>query len=177
MRSLGGAALPGLVAAVVSWLMACDHGLPASPPQTGISGRITFTGAWPDDVAEVAVAVYEELPAEPIDLLRIKGWDTQVQLHVDSYDYLVPVEHGGTYRWVVVAWHREGGSWDFTSLLGCHHTPGDSLPTPVAIRPGEIAAGVDIAVDFGVLRGETIPGHDVCLRPLPPELVDLAGSP
>ena len=142
-----------------------------------IAGRITFAGEWPDGVAEVAVAVYEDLPGEPIDLLRVKGWDTQVELHAPAYDYLVQVEHGGVYRWVVVAWHREGASWDFTSLLGCHHSAGDSLPTPVAVRPGEIAAGVDIAVDFGVLRGEIIPGHDVCLRPLPPELLELAGSP
>ena len=168
---------------LVLWIGACDHGLPASPPEpdlagrTGIAGRITFAGTWPEDVGQVAVAVYQDLPQTVEDLFNIKGWDTDVALNARTYDYFVELDDEGVYRWVVIAWRKPDSFWDFTSLLGCYHASGDSLPGTVAVTPGEVASGIDIAVDFGVLQGESLPGHTVCLRPLPPELVELAGGP
>jgi len=161
------------------WLAAggCDHGLePVPPGPTGIAGRVTFVGAWPEEVGEVAVAVYQEVPQSLEDFFKLTGADTEVLLGTEAYDYFVPVETDGIYRWVIVVWRREESFWDFSSLLGCYYAPGDSLPASVAVRRGEITRGIDIAVDFGILKGETVPGHSICERALPPELVALRGQ-
>ena len=155
---------------------ACDHGLEAEPEgQSGIAGRLSFTGAWPDEIGQVAVAVYQDYPRELTDFFALSGWDTGVELGVASYDFFVPIERDGVYRWVVVAWRRQDSFWDFTSLLGCYHVSGDSLPAPVVVRAGEITGGINMAVDLGVVRGEQVQDQSLCLRPLPAELLEQAG--
>ena len=155
----------------------CDHGLEATPPgPTGIAGRVTFIGAWPPEVGQVAVAVYRDFPAQIEDFFALIGTDTEVELGAATYDYFVPVDTDGIYRWVVVAWRREGGFWDFSSLLGCYYLPGDELPRSVAVGRGQVARGIDITVDLGVLRGETIAGLSVCERAVPADLLAAAGG-
>lgn len=156
---------------------ACDHGLDRGPSgQSGIAGRLSFKGAWPAEAEEVAVAVYENTPTEVAELYQLSGWDTGVPVGATSHEYFVPIERDGTYRWVIVAWRPKGSFWDFRSLLGCYHAVGDSLPTPVTVVLGEVTAGVDIEIDFGVLRGEEVPGYSLCVGALPGELVGQAGG-
>ena len=153
-------------------LAGCDHGLePVPSGVTGIAGRVTFVGTWPDEVEEVAVAVYREIPRTLADLFDLAGADTEVEIGVRQYDFFVPVGEDGVYRWIVVAWRRKGRFWDFTSLLGCYYAEGDSLPAPVPVRLGEVTRGIDMVADFGVLSGETVPGHSVCERVLPADLL------
>ena len=153
---------------------ACDHGLGPGPEgMTGIAGRLSFAGEWPADVGQVAVAVYEEMPRSVADLFELSGWDTGVEIGSPTYEYFVPIERDGTYRWVVVAWRRSEGFWDFRSLLGCYHAAGDTLPTPVTVLLGQVTGGIDIQVDLRVLRGEEVPGNNICQRGLPPELASL----
>jgi len=167
----------GWFLAVALWCYGCDHGLDAGPPgQSGIAGRLVFKGEWPPEAEEVAVAVYENTPLQVADLYELSGWDTGVGIGVPFHDYFVPIEGDGTYRWVMVAWRPMGSFWDFRSLLGCYHAPGDTLPTPVTVLQGQVAGGVDIEVDFGVLRGEEVPGYDLCVGALPGELVGEAGG-
>lgn len=159
----------------VALCCACDHGLGPGPEGvTGIAGHLQFTGEWPADAEEVAVAVYEHIPRSVEELFELSGWDTGVEVGAQDYEYFVPIEREGTYRWIIVAWRRQGSFWDFRSLLGCYHAEGDTLPTPVPVLLGQVTGGIDIAVDFGGLRGEEVPGHSVCQRGLPPELVSLA---
>ena len=156
------------------WSGACDHGLEARPPgPTGISGRITFTGTRPDDVEQVAVAVYREVPQTLSDFWAIGGWDTEVEFRAQYYSYFVPLESEGTYLWVVVAWRRKDSFWNFDSLLGCYHVTGDTLPTPVEVTQGEITREIDINVEFDVLEDEA--AQAICLGVLPPELLDELG--
>ena len=156
---------------------ACEHGLDAGPPgQSGIAGRLHFSGQWPAEAEEVAVAVYENTPREVAELYQLSGWDTGVEVGAQTYDYFVPIERDGTYRWVIVAWRSKGSFWDFRSLLGCYHAAGDTLPTPVTVVLGQATGGVDIAVDFGVLSGEEVPGYNLCVGALPGELVGSAGG-
>ena len=51
-------------AAIAALLLApgCDRGLEAEPPLTGIAGTVTFLGEWTEEIGEVAVAVYRDLP-------------------------------------------------------------------------------------------------------------------
>lgn len=174
-RAFAGAAL---LLGTLPLLVACDHGLEATAPEgAGIAGRVTFVGTWPEGVGQVAVAVYERPPQVPEDFLSIRGWDTSVPVGAEAYDYEVPLAGGGTYRWVVVAWRASDRFWDFTSLMGCFHASGDSLPGAVAVADGRVARGVDITVDFALLTDGHRPGEWVCERGLSTQLLELASGP
>ena len=152
------AAAAGTCLWLAGLLSGCDHGLDAGSQEgTGLAGRITFIGEWPSEVAEVAVAVYENHPQSLADFLGLSGWDSGVEIGSPTYDYYVSLENEGVYRWVIVAWHSPEGIWDFTSLLGCYHVGSDSLPSPVPVILGQVADGIDITVDFAILRGGAVP--------------------
>ena len=145
----------------------CDRGLNAEAPvQPGIAGQLHFVGEWPAKVGEVAVAVYREPPAELADFFTINGWDTAVELGVESYNYFVPLDGEGVYQWIIVAWRAEGQVWNLTSLLGCY-------PTPVEVEPGQITPDIDIEIHFAVLDedDETDPSIALCERALPADLL------
>ena len=155
---------------VLGW--GCDRGLDAEATgQTGIAGRLHFVGEWPANVGQVAVAVYREPPASLADFFRINGWDTEVALGAESYDYFVPLDGEGVYQWIVVAWRAEGQFWDFTALLGCYQLPAADRPAPVEVGPGEVATDIDIEVNFAVLDHETEFSTALCERVLPAELL------
>lgn len=150
----------------------CDRGLDAEAPgQLGIAGRLSFVGEWPAEVGEVAVAVYREPPASVADFFGINGWDTNVELGAESYNYFVPLDGEGVYQWIIVAWRAEGQVWNLTSLLGCYRLPGADRPTPVEVSPGQITPGIDIEINFAVLDDETEPSIALCERALPAELL------
>ena len=90
----------------------------------------------------------------------------------DSADVAVmPLKADHPSREIVVAWRAEGSFWDFRSLLGCYRAAGDTVPTPVPVRRGAVTGGIDITVDLGVLRGETVPDLSVCTSLLPADLL------
>lgn len=140
--------------------------------QPGIAGRLHFVGEWPANVGEVAVAVYREPPAALADFFNINGWDTAVELGVESYNYFVPLDGEGVYQWIIVAWRGEGQDWNLlTSLLGCYRLPGADRPTPVEVEPGQITPDIDIEVNFAVLDDENDPSIALCERALPADLL------
>jgi hypothetical protein len=150
----------------------CDRGLDVEATgQPGISGRLHFVGEWPANVGQVAVAVYREPPASLADFFQINGWDTEVALGAESYDYFVPLDGEGVYQWIIVAWREEDQFWDFTSLLGCYHLPEADRPSSVEVGPGEVATGIDIEINFAVLDHETELSTALCERVLPAELL------
>ncbi len=158
-------------------LASCNNGLVEAPSaQPAIAGRLTFVGAWPAEVGQVAVAVYQEVPQSLGDFFSISGWDTEVGLGAQSYEYRVPLESAGSYRWIVVAWRREDSFWDFSSLLSCYHAVGDTLPTPVEVGAGEVVDGIDIEVDFEIFSRESISGTSLCERVLPGDLFAELGA-
>jgi len=162
---------------IAGLITGCDHGLDAASQEgTGLSGRITFVGEWPPEVAEVAVAVYENHPQSLADFVGLSGWDTSTEIGSPTHDFFVPLENEGVYRWVIVAWHSPDGFWDFTSLLGCYHAGGDSLPSPVPVVLGQVADGIDITVDFAILRGGAEQETSICQGALPPDLLQMVGD-
>ncbi len=164
-----GAAIAAFLAA-----SACDRGLEAEPPLTGISGTVTFQGEWTEDIGQVAVAVYRDLPEEATDLFGLSGADQDVLLGSRSYDYFVPLENEGVYRWIIVAWRRPDAFWDFTSLLGCYHVEGDSLPGAVEVSPGRVTTGIDLTVDLGLVADPPEVGSTLCTAVLPEALIEAA---
>ena len=163
-------------AAMAALLLApgCDRGLEAEPPLTGIAGTVTFLGEWPEEIGEVAVAVYRDLPEEVADLFGLSGTDQGVPLGSRRYDYFVPLEREGTYRWIIVAWRRPEAFWDFTSLLGCYHVEGDSLPGAVEVTPGRVTGGIDLTIDLGVIADPPELGSTLCTAVLPESLIEAA---
>jgi len=145
------------------------HGLGPGPPDAmGIKGTITFVGKWPEETADVAVAVYKKRPQKLADFFAIAAWDTAVTLGVARYEYFVRIEDPGDYEWVVIAWQKKGGFWNVNSLLGCYHVGQADLPTPVVVEPGRAAKGIDIVADFGLLSGEDSSVRRTCMGFLPP---------
>ena len=164
-----GAAIAAFLAAA-----ACDRGLEAEPPLTGISGTVTFLGEWTEDIGQVAVAVYRDLPEEATDLFGLSGADQDAPLGSRSYDYFVPLEREGVYRWIIVAWRPPDAFWDFTSLLGCYHVEGDSLPGAVEVSPGRVTTGIDLTVDLGLVADPPEVGSTLCTAVLPEALIEAA---
>lgn len=157
-------------------LAGCDHGLDPGPSgTTGIGGRLEFVGPWPPQVGEVAVAVYQTHPRDLSDFLQLSGYDTGITVGSSAQEYLVELQSGGNYEWVIVAWRPLDSFWDFTSLLGCYHARGDTLPTPVPVSLGQVTDAIDITVDFAILAGGARETLDLCSGALPPELLDEAG--
>ena len=160
------------LSAALALCWGCDRGLEVEASgQAGIAGRLHFVGEWPANVGQVAVAVYREAPASVADFFRINGWDTEVALGAESYNYFVPLDGEDVYQWIIVAWREEDQFWDFTSLLGCYHLPGADRPSPVEVGPGEVTTDIDIEINFAVLDHETEPSTALCERALPAELL------
>ena len=148
-------------------LVSCNTGLgPGIPDGTGIKGALIFTGTWPENTADVAVAVYRTRPQTLADFFNIAGWDTTVAIGATRYEYFVPLEMPGIYEWIVVAWRPEGGFWDFNSLLGCYHA-GGALPLPIEVVAGESAKNIDIYAHFALLSGADLPDRQICSGFLP----------
>lgn len=167
--------VPGALALLLSG-GGCDHGLgPGAADPTGIAGRVEFVGPWPPQIGEVAVAVYERHPQTLTDFLQLRGYDTGLELGSTSQEYLVELQREGVYDWVIVAWRGRDSFWDFTSLLGCYHVAGDTLPTAVSVTLGQVTRGIDITVDFSILEGGAREELALCSGALPPELLDEAG--
>ena len=158
-----------ILTALLLWGCRIGHGLDAGPPDgTGIKGTLVFHGEWPQETADIAVAVYKKLPQSLADFFSIAGWDTTVTLGAARYEYTVALEEPGNYEWIVVAWQPKGGFWNFSSLLGCYHVGSDSLPSSVEVRLGETAKGIDIHAYFDLVRGADLPDRDICSGFLPP---------
>ena len=170
-----------LLTVICFLVLGCNFGQgldPGPPDGTGIKGTLVFNGVWPDETADVAVAVYESRPKSLADFFSIAGWDTTVTLGVTRFDYFVPLEKSGQYEWVVVAWRLHGGFWNFTSLLGCYHVGDDTLPTPVQVNLGETTKNVDIQTYFDLVQGVQRPDREICtgfLPPLPAGLKPIGG--
>lgn len=164
----------GCFLVVVLCVSSCDRGLEADAEEMGIAGTVFFEGDWPEGVEEVAVAVYRDLPQEPSDLLGLSGADQGVVLNSKSYDYFIPLDRGGVYRWIIVAWRRPDAFWDFTSLLGCYQTEGDLHPGAVEVAFGEVVDGVDFIVDLNFITSPPDLRSNTCTSVLPQEILDAA---
>lgn len=136
-------------------LPACtDHGL--EPIREGISGRITYVGAWPDTTEWVRLAVFKKLPPSVFDIpLNPPVFSDTLPRFVSSYDYTLTLAPG-TYEWVVLAWKpkKQFASSDFSGLdtLGMYSNASNpSAPRAIAVPIKDLLTGVDIVADFARL--------------------------
>ncbi|MCG3155620.1 MAG: hypothetical protein DKINENOH_02227 [bacterium] len=131
-----------------------DHGL--APIREGISGRITYVGAWPDTTEWVRVAVFKKMPASVFEIaLNPPVFSDTLPRFVSSYDYTLTLAPG-TYEWVVLAWKpkKQFASSDYSGLdtLGVYSLNGSlNGPASITVPDKELLTGVDIVADFARL--------------------------
>lgn len=135
--------------------VACgDHGL--EPLHEGISGRITFTGAWPDTTEWVRLAVFKKLPATVFDIpINPPLFSDTLPRFVSSYDYEMTLP-AGKYEWVVLAWKpkKKNATNDFSGLdtLSMYAQPVTTrVPLAIQVPEKRLLNGVNIIADFSVL--------------------------
>lgn len=131
-----------------------DHGL--EPIHEGISGRITYLGAWPDSTEWVRLAIFKKLPATVFDIpINPPLFSDTLPRFVNSYDYEMTLP-AGQYEWVVLAWKpvKRNAANDFSGLdtLGMYAQPGTQrVPVSIAVPSQRMLTGIDIVADFAIL--------------------------
>ncbi len=146
-------------------IVSCYRGYGLSPPGniSGIEGRITFVGEWPDSTKEVWVVVLKNYPAgitEENELFQfvLENFvdSTAMPLFVNQYDYQMTLDPG-FYGWVLVAWFPDIETWFLgVKELGAYYlSPGlQIVPTSIKIDEGVMVDGVDIIADFSNIDRE-----------------------
>ncbi len=117
-----------------------------------ISGRVTFSGVWPQNTEIVAVAAFHREPRTVLDLLdpeNISGFGL-VPKGVTAYDYRIAVSPG-TYKYVAVFWVEkiQQGEFPRFDVIGFYEsTASPGVPGEVSVEFGKVATGIDIVADF-----------------------------
>lgn len=143
------------------------HGLSPTAEEgnaSGIQGRITFVGTWPDSTKEVRVAVLKRYPQGMTDadsilsfvIENLAAYSDTIPRYVDAYDYTFNLEPD-VYAWVLVVWFPDIPLYFFgVKELGAYYQNPEQtdLPTPVNVVRGIITPGIDITADFANLDRE-----------------------
>lgn len=152
---------------VVSVLLSisCYRGHGLSPPGniSGIGGRITFIGEWPDSTKGVWVVVLKNYAGGITDEAELFQFvldnfvdSTAVPLSVNQYDYQMTLDPG-LYGWVLVAWFPDIEFWFLgVKELGAYYVNSaiQTVPTPVKVDEGVMVEGIDIVADFANIDRE-----------------------
>jgi hypothetical protein len=150
----------------------CYNGHGLSPTATelgsGIRGRITFVGTWPDSTKEVMIIVSKKYPkgitsrdsmlafvAENLLLKNIILADT-IPNFIKDYDYRIPLEPG-KYEWILVAWFPDIPEYIMgVKEIGAYYeNPGrQTLPSTFEVLTGVFIEGFNIVADFQNVKHE-----------------------
>ena len=144
-------------------ILSCYKGNGLNPTgggdESGIRGRITFQGDWPDSTKEVRVAVLKNYPDRKIQdkdsifqfvLSNLVLFSDTIPRFTDHYDYQLLLKPN-TYAWILVAWFPDTPTYLFdTKELGAFY--GDQTigmtPTPVEVVSGILTPDINILADF-----------------------------
>jgi len=155
----------------VLFLTSCyrGHGLSPLVEETnvsGISGRITFIGTWPDSTKEVRVAVLKNYPEGITNsdsliafvIGNLVAFSDTIPRFVDHYDYRLSL-NPDIYAWVLVVWFPDILFYLFGAKeLGAYYGIGygqSKVPTPVTVIPGAVTRDINIIANFANLNRET----------------------
>ena len=143
-------------------LFSCYNGHGLDPDsggenRSGISGTITFTGAWPDSTREVRVVVLDEYPAGLSDpdlimsfvINHLMASSDTIPRYSREFDYELPLA-AGLYGWVVVAWFPDITDYFLgVKELGAYYiNEDDAFPAPVNVIPESITPDINITADL-----------------------------
>lgn len=138
------------------FIIACYDGHGLSPPGdvSGIEGRITFIGDWPDSTKEVRLAVLKKYPLGMNDkdsllvfvISNLAALGDPIPMGVDHFDYQLPLE-AADFDWVLVVWLPDD-IFGIKELGAYYANPDQSIPTPISVPEGVMLEGIDIVADF-----------------------------
>ena len=144
------------------------HGLDPTAPESssGIQGRVTFKGSWPDSTNQVLVIVSKTYPRGMTSRDSMLAFVVQnltngnivigdtIPKFSDAYNYRVDLQPG-LYEWVLVAWFPK----DLLGVkeLGAFYRNPEKqiLPSSIEVLPGVVIQGLNIAADFANINRST----------------------
>jgi hypothetical protein len=149
---------------------ALDHGLSpnTAEPGSGIRGRITFTGSWPDSTRDVVLVVSKKYPSGITGRDALYGFVLENVLNGNillcdtipefsaTYDYHVSLQPG-TYEWVLVIWFPDIPEYLYgVKELGAYYQNPNlqTVPATVKIIDGVTYDRIDIKADFANVNRE-----------------------
>jgi len=153
------------------FLISCyrGHGLSPLVEETnvsGISGRVTFIGTWPDSTKEVRVAVLKNYPegiTDPDSLIafvigNLVAFSDTIPRFVDHYDYQLSL-NPDIYAWVMVVWLPDIpfyllGAKELGAYYGLSYGQ-SKIPTQVTVIPGATTGNINIIANFANLNRKT----------------------
>lgn len=109
--------------------LSCSKDQGTEPLKSSIQGTVTFTGAWPEQPAEVRLVTATEFPPRDINALQI---GESIPVDAETFDYVCYLEPDD-YKMVGVLWRTASNDWDFSSICGVYFSGVDSL------QPGEVS--------------------------------------
>lgn len=138
------AALTGLLA------LNCDSDPGLEPIRSGISGKIKFVGAWPENTDEIMVIASLKFPPTQIsDLIMSES----MPLFVDSLNYTLwaPTHQYGA---VGLVWKEKGQPWNVTNIIGMYFPSGNQFaPGPVSVKNrGQMVENIDMVANFAYAK-------------------------
>lgn len=101
-----------------------DFDIAFTVPESGIKGKVVFTGNWPTEPAEVRLIATKVFPPSLDDLIMGESLPTDEESV--SYFFHLPPD---TYQVVGVVWRAAGQELALTSICGAYFSGDDSLAT------------------------------------------------
>ena len=147
--------LIGLISVIGFFSCNIQHGL-HPVPLTGISGKITYIGDWPQEIDMLRLVCFEQKP-DPnnifdlvLKLMEAKISDELPQ-NVNSYRFKVELDPG-TYNWIIVILSTK--NHPFTVLGEYTGTDTSSTSVPVTIKKEKLLLDINISADFTKLNSQ-----------------------
>jgi len=145
--------LIGLISVFGSFSCDIQHGL-RPVPLTGISGKITYIGDWPNGIDMLRLVCFEQKP-DPnnivdlvLKLMEAKISDELPQ-NVNSYRFEVELDPG-MYNWIIVILSAK--NHPFTVLGEYTGSDTSSTSVPVTIKKEKLLLDINISADFTKLN-------------------------
>ncbi|MEW6701584.1 MAG: hypothetical protein AB1298_02590 [Bacteroidota bacterium] len=159
---------PLIIITLFSFITGCNNGIEPEPEKSiptekmGFSGKVTFTGNWPEGIKRTHVVVFKNeiktsddfFPpnlAFVIDSIPYKSKEfiyNSVEDNFISVFQLAP----GDYKYIVVAQSKTAEiSLDRKDwfIVGVYYKDNDKTkPGTMTLQEGKMTTGIDIAVDF-----------------------------
>jgi hypothetical protein len=147
-----------LLTALLAVFLGCKSGVdpiddtPPAKITNGITGTITFTGAWPAKAVELRMITSKVFPPVMSDIM----FGDSIPMDTSTYSYELALGPG-TYKLVGIAWRNEGAVWNFPSICSFYFsgtTTEDSLaPASITIKDDTtVVKRVNIAVNRSKAR-------------------------
>jgi hypothetical protein len=126
-----------------------DFVLQIGPKNSGIAGKVTFKGDWPETAEEVRIITAKTFPPEMDELII----GASIPVNTDRYDYLFKLDPA-TYRIVGIVWRPQDRDWDLLSICGFYFSGGDSLAPGAVVIPDAqtVVNNIDITVNRSKAR-------------------------